>query len=222
MLTYGQILTIAPTKWVYLVAVVIFEVGSLVCGVAPSMNVLIFGRAFAGVGAAGIFVSILSIIAQITRLEDRPALFGTFGMSCATSPFSSLPLTASISQVPSLPLHPSLVLSSVAPSLTTFRGAGTSTSTFLSEPSPSSLSSSSSRPSLSLTRRPSPARHGGKTGCSWTGWAALFAWLWSLLSSFPSSGEATPSLGETRMSLLFSSWYVPYPPFCEFQAHKCV
>jgi EmrB/QacA subfamily drug resistance transporter len=79
MLTYGQILTIAPTKWVYLVAVVIFEAGSLVCGVAPSMNVLIFGRALAGVGAAGIFVAILSIIAQITRLEQRPILFGTFG-----------------------------------------------------------------------------------------------------------------------------------------------
>ena len=36
-------------------AVFIFEVGSLVCGVAPSIYVLILGRAIAGVGAAGIF-----------------------------------------------------------------------------------------------------------------------------------------------------------------------
>lgn len=29
MLTFGQILAIAPTKWVYLVAIAIFEIGSL-------------------------------------------------------------------------------------------------------------------------------------------------------------------------------------------------
>lgn len=71
MLTYGQILTIAPTKWVYLTAVVIFEIGSLICGVAPNMNVLIFGRAFAGVGAAGY------VILRFRRL--RTCLRGSFG-----------------------------------------------------------------------------------------------------------------------------------------------
>lgn len=79
MLTFGQILTIATSKWVYLTCIIIFEVGSLICGVAPSMNVLIFGRAFQGVGASGIFLSILTILAQITRLEQRPLLFGSFG-----------------------------------------------------------------------------------------------------------------------------------------------
>ncbi|PVF94123.1 ABC transporter [Serendipita vermifera] len=79
MLTFGQILTIASSKWVYLVCVILFEIGSLICGVAPSMNVLIFGRAFQGVGASGIFTSILTIIAQITKLEQRPLLFGSFG-----------------------------------------------------------------------------------------------------------------------------------------------
>jgi MFS family permease len=63
----------------------VFEIGSLLCGVAPSMNVLILGRAIAGVGAAGIFVSILVIIAQITRLEQRPLLFGLFGAIFAVS-----------------------------------------------------------------------------------------------------------------------------------------
>jgi MFS family permease len=85
MLTYGQLLAIAPTKWVYLVAVVLFEIGSLFCAVAPNMEFLIFGRAFAGVGGAGIFVSVFSIIAQITRLEQRPVLFGSFGAVFAIS-----------------------------------------------------------------------------------------------------------------------------------------
>jgi MFS family permease len=44
MLTFGQILTIAPNKWVYLTCIVLFELGSLICGVSPSMNVLIFVR----------------------------------------------------------------------------------------------------------------------------------------------------------------------------------
>ncbi|KDQ15404.1 hypothetical protein BOTBODRAFT_131210 [Botryobasidium botryosum FD-172 SS1] len=79
LLFYGQLLAIAPTKWIYLVAVFIFELGSLFCGIAQSADFLIFGRCVAGAGAAGIFVSCLSIIAQVTRLEDRPLLFGTFG-----------------------------------------------------------------------------------------------------------------------------------------------
>jgi MFS family permease len=32
-----------------------------------------------GIGAAGIFVSILSIISEITTLEARPRFFGLFG-----------------------------------------------------------------------------------------------------------------------------------------------
>jgi MFS family permease len=68
-----------------LVVIALFEIGSLFCGVAPNMPFLIFGRAVAGVGAAGIFISILTIIARVTRLEDRPLLFGAFGAVFAVS-----------------------------------------------------------------------------------------------------------------------------------------
>jgi MFS family permease len=64
---------------VYLTSIFIFELGSLFCAIARSMDFLIFGRAVAGVGAAGIFVSIFTIIAQITRLKDRPLFIGLFG-----------------------------------------------------------------------------------------------------------------------------------------------
>ncbi|QRW26487.1 major facilitator superfamily transporter [Rhizoctonia solani] len=85
LLLYGQLLIVASTKWIYVAAVLIFEIGSLFCAVAPSAEFLIFGRAVAGTGAAGIFISILSIIAQVTRLEDRPLLFGLFGAVFAVS-----------------------------------------------------------------------------------------------------------------------------------------
>ncbi|KAF8198838.1 ABC transporter [Mycena galopus ATCC 62051] len=79
VLFYGQILRIFAAKWVLISAIVIFEVGSLVCGLSQNVDQLIAGRAVSGLGAAGIFVSMLQVIGQATRLEDRPRLFGTFG-----------------------------------------------------------------------------------------------------------------------------------------------
>ncbi|GAA6063261.1 hypothetical protein JCM10212_004995 [Sporobolomyces blumeae] len=80
ILMFGPFLRIYPAKWCLLSSIVVFEVGSAVCGGAHNVDTLIVGRAVSGVGAAGIFVSILSIIAQVTLLEKRPALFGLFGL----------------------------------------------------------------------------------------------------------------------------------------------
>ena len=70
---------IFPSKDVLCFAIFIFEVGSLVCGVAPSIDVLILGRAITGAGAAGLFSGAMVIIAEITTLADRPKYFGLFG-----------------------------------------------------------------------------------------------------------------------------------------------
>ncbi|KAF8162126.1 major facilitator superfamily domain-containing protein, partial [Pholiota molesta] len=85
MFFFGRVLTIAPAKTVLLVTVGIFELGSLLCAVAPSVNFLIFGRAIAGLGGAGMWVSIMSINARITTMQQRPALFGLFGAIFAVS-----------------------------------------------------------------------------------------------------------------------------------------
>ncbi|KAF7314643.1 Major facilitator transporter-like protein [Mycena kentingensis (nom. inval.)] len=79
LLFYGQLLRIFAAKWTMIVAVFLFELGSLVCALAPNVDALIAGRAVSGLGAAGIFVSMLQIISQVTRLEDRPRLLGFFG-----------------------------------------------------------------------------------------------------------------------------------------------
>lgn len=52
--TWGKVYKYFPLKISFLLAVFIFELGSLICGVAPSSVVLIVGRAIAGIGAAGI------------------------------------------------------------------------------------------------------------------------------------------------------------------------
>ncbi|KAF8839236.1 ABC transporter [Paxillus ammoniavirescens] len=79
MLAYGQALAIFPTKTVCLFSIVMFELGSLFCGIAPSVNFLIFGRAFAGIGAAGISVSVLTIMAESTAIRFRAIVFGAIG-----------------------------------------------------------------------------------------------------------------------------------------------
>ncbi|KAJ6534963.1 major facilitator superfamily domain-containing protein [Mycena capillaripes] len=66
LLFYGQVLRILAAKWVLVTAIIIFEVGSLVCGVAQNVDQLIAGRTVSGMGAAGSFVAMFQILAQVT------------------------------------------------------------------------------------------------------------------------------------------------------------
>lgn len=89
-LIFGKLYTFFPIKWVFLMAITIFEVGSAVCGAAPSSPALIVGRAIAGLGAAGIFSGGLIIVAYSVPLHQRPlynALFGSmYGIASVVGP----------------------------------------------------------------------------------------------------------------------------------------
>ncbi|KIW82936.1 hypothetical protein Z517_02179 [Fonsecaea pedrosoi CBS 271.37] len=78
-LFFGKLYTFYSIKTVYLVSIVIFEVGSAVCGGAPTSDALIVGRAIAGVGSAGIFSGALVIIAYTVPLKKRPIYTGIIG-----------------------------------------------------------------------------------------------------------------------------------------------
>jgi MFS family permease len=78
-LIYGKFYTFYSIKWVYLTALFIFEIGSLICGVAPNSTALIIGRAVAGVGAAGIFSGAILIVASTVPLRKRPTYMGLIG-----------------------------------------------------------------------------------------------------------------------------------------------
>ncbi|OQV06046.1 hypothetical protein CLAIMM_10684 isoform 2 [Cladophialophora immunda] len=78
-LFFGKLYTFYSIKTVYLVSIVIFEVGSAVCGGAPTSDALIVGRAIAGVGSAGIFSGALVIIAYTVPLIKRPIYTGVIG-----------------------------------------------------------------------------------------------------------------------------------------------
>ena len=68
-------------KATFITTVVIFEIGSLLCGVAPNAITLIVGRAIAGLGGAGISTGGTTIFAFCVEPKKRPSLMGLFGVS---------------------------------------------------------------------------------------------------------------------------------------------
>lgn len=72
-------------KLVFLLAVFVFEVGSLICAVAPNSTTLIIGRAIAGVGGAGVTSGCYIIIGISAPPKRVPALLGIIGASFAVA-----------------------------------------------------------------------------------------------------------------------------------------
>ncbi|KAJ5097478.1 hypothetical protein N7456_008199 [Penicillium angulare] len=79
-----------PLKITFLLSIFLFEVGSLICGVAPNSISLIIGRAITGVGGAGISSGAFTIIALSAPPNQRPAYIGilgaAYGIAAAVGP----------------------------------------------------------------------------------------------------------------------------------------
>ena len=69
---WGRLYTFFDLKTTYIAAITIFEIGSLLCAVAPTSAAFIIGRAFAGVGAGGVFTGSFVTIAFSVPLVKRP------------------------------------------------------------------------------------------------------------------------------------------------------
>ena len=67
----GTIFANFSLKWSFFGFLSIFLLGSLLCGAAVSSDMFIIGRAVTGIGAAGIFSGILSILAIVVPLSKR-------------------------------------------------------------------------------------------------------------------------------------------------------
>ncbi|KAL3475416.1 major facilitator superfamily domain-containing protein [Aspergillus californicus] len=78
-LVFGKLYTFYSIKIVYLIALAVFEVGSLICGAAPNSLGLILGRAVAGAGGAGLYSGAIVIITQSMPLDRRPLYTGLLG-----------------------------------------------------------------------------------------------------------------------------------------------
>ncbi|KAK3944725.1 putative HC-toxin efflux carrier [Diplogelasinospora grovesii] len=89
-LPFGKTFRLFSLKWTFLAALLIFEIGSVLCAAAQSSAMLIVGRTIAGIGCAGISSGGLIIIANITPMEKRAtyqSLYGgIFGIASVVGP----------------------------------------------------------------------------------------------------------------------------------------
>jgi MFS family permease len=77
--TFGRIYKTFSVKATFITAIAFFELGSLICAVAPSSKVLIVGRAIAGIGVGGIFSGAVIIAGYCVPLRKIPIVYGLLG-----------------------------------------------------------------------------------------------------------------------------------------------
>ncbi|PWY95398.1 MFS general substrate transporter [Aspergillus sclerotioniger CBS 115572] len=108
-LIYGRIYTFYPTKWVFIISILIFEIGSAICGAAPTSVALIIGRAIAGIGTGGISSGAVIIIALTVPLHLRPAFQGfagaIFGIASVLGPILGGVFTTGTQRLPPRPFR---------------------------------------------------------------------------------------------------------------------
>src|SRR6185503_16630937 len=75
---YGKLSDIYGRRNLYVFAMVLFLIGSVLCGWANSMTQLIFARALQGIGAGGIMPLAFILIGEMFTLEQRARMQGLF------------------------------------------------------------------------------------------------------------------------------------------------
>lgn len=79
LLLAGRIYTYYSPKLVFLIVIIIFEIGSLICATAPNSTAFIIGRAIAGIGGAGVMNGAVTLLSHTIPLAKRPKYQGMFG-----------------------------------------------------------------------------------------------------------------------------------------------
>ncbi|HET7827395.1 MAG TPA: MFS transporter, partial [Candidatus Saccharimonadales bacterium] len=82
---YGKISDMSGRKKIFQSAIVIFLIGSALCGLAHTMNQLIFFRGLQGIGAGGLMTLVFAIIGDIIPPRQRGRYQGYFGAVFAVS-----------------------------------------------------------------------------------------------------------------------------------------
>ncbi|MDG4762612.1 MFS transporter [Solwaraspora sp. WMMD406] len=85
LLVGGSVSDRLGRRRIFVTGVVLFTVGSLLCGVAPDPGVLIAGRAVQGIGGALIFAPALPLLAAAYPGDRRNAAMGVFSATAAVS-----------------------------------------------------------------------------------------------------------------------------------------
>ncbi len=84
-LAFGRLFAEFNIKWLFILALVIFEVGSVICAAAPTSVAFIIGRAIAGIGSSGAAAGVFIILAHSVPLHLRPRYTGLIGAAAGIS-----------------------------------------------------------------------------------------------------------------------------------------
>jgi MFS family permease len=68
-------------KVLFIIGVLLFEVGSAVCASSPNMTALIIGRVVCGLGGVGIFVGTMNLLSFFTTEKERPIYLNIVGLT---------------------------------------------------------------------------------------------------------------------------------------------
>lgn len=82
---YGKISDMFGRKKIFQSAIIIFLIGSILCGAAQNMNQLIIFRGIQGIGAGGLMTLVFAIIGDIVPPRQRGKYQGYFGAVFAVS-----------------------------------------------------------------------------------------------------------------------------------------
>ncbi|GMF03127.1 unnamed protein product [Ambrosiozyma monospora] len=77
---WGQASSIWGRKWIMVLGIFIFELGSLISAVSQSMKMLIIGRVLQGLGGANIEILAILICTEVSSLEYRPIVFAVVSL----------------------------------------------------------------------------------------------------------------------------------------------
>jgi len=85
MPVYGKLGDLVGRKWLFVAAIILFLIGSVMGGLSDSMGTLIAGRAVQGLGGGGLMILALAIIADVVPARQRGKYQGIMGAVFAVS-----------------------------------------------------------------------------------------------------------------------------------------
>src|SRR5450631_3972472 len=82
----GWLVTIFGRKRFFITCLAIFTVSSLLCGIAPSLGLLLFFRVLQGAGGGGLQPMAQAILADTFPPQQRGLAFALYGITAVTAP----------------------------------------------------------------------------------------------------------------------------------------